>query len=304
MRNRSTFIAINPSLKLTDIKTTISSRMTISGHYEMSFYHPGSTSTRSQLLTEIDWQACCQTYKKYAHVEIVVTDHGQTVKTSDAEEWIVVDSAIDDEEYFRGLGTAVWARIVGYVEKRISDEKLRQDAIPRKQFKDLLAKSLQEIQGGLSGFKEKIYDDVKSLKSQLKLQRIVCLMELKSKSEAPISFNIIEHKIADPKIQPQKKLSHYGVTCDQCKLSPIVGVRYKSIHRRNYDLCEACHDNIDNKEDVYIALREIHPSKANHLVHLSRAIVKPGQISSELNLLQNLHQWTDEFVDMTSILNR
>lgn len=33
---------------------------------------------------------------------------------------------------------------------------------------------------------------------------------------------------------------HYGVQCDECKLKPIVGTRYKCTGRYNYDLCAGC----------------------------------------------------------------
>lgn len=33
---------------------------------------------------------------------------------------------------------------------------------------------------------------------------------------------------------------HTGITCDECGLSPIVGVRYKCTVRPDFDLCEAC----------------------------------------------------------------
>lgn len=36
------------------------------------------------------------------------------------------------------------------------------------------------------------------------------------------------------------KTVHHDVTCDECCMSPIVGVRYKCTNRQNYDLCESC----------------------------------------------------------------
>lgn len=302
MRNRSTVIRMQADISLADLRSTIGSRMTLANHCQLSFVSPKNMTKRKALLSEADWLQCRSEVGNGNEVEIVVSDLGEIVLTSgDAEEWIVVDSAIEDEEYFRALGSEIWKRVIGYSEKRISDEKLRQDSIPRKQFKEQLAKSLQEIQGGLAGFKAQVYSDLKDLKSQLKLQRLICLMELKSKSEPSSATGVMTIKDAPIIAESQKKFIHHGVACDQCRVSPIVGVRFKSIHKRNYDLCDNCHSKIENRMDVYIALRECHPSRANHLVHLSRAIVKPGQISSELNLLQHLHQWTDEFVDLSSM---
>lgn len=35
--------------------------------------------------------------------------------------------------------------------------------------------------------------------------------------------------------------THFGVQCDTCGVVPIVGVRYKSTTRADYDLCDTCH---------------------------------------------------------------
>ena len=37
------------------------------------------------------------------------------------------------------------------------------------------------------------------------------------------------------------RCTHFGVQCDACGVVPIVGVRYKSTSRADYDLCETCH---------------------------------------------------------------
>jgi len=33
---------------------------------------------------------------------------------------------------------------------------------------------------------------------------------------------------------------HKNIICDECEMSPIVGVRYKCSVREDYDICEAC----------------------------------------------------------------
>merc|ERR1719461_2245310 len=43
---------------------------------------------------------------------------------------------------------------------------------------------------------------------------------------------------------------HRGITCDGCDMSPIVGVRYKSVMRANYDLCEKCEVNHDPNDPL------------------------------------------------------
>ncbi|EGZ07462.1 hypothetical protein PHYSODRAFT_261014 [Phytophthora sojae] len=51
-------------------------------------------------------------------------------------------------------------------------------------------------------------------------------------------------KITDPSRAPKQKrtsdLVHPYVTCDGCEMSPIVGVRFKSDTKDDFDLCEAC----------------------------------------------------------------
>ena len=53
---------------------------------------------------------------------------------------------------------------------------------------------------------------------------------------------------------------HFGVQCDACGVVPIVGVRYKSTSRADYDLCETCHGagrvrGIPPPEGPFAALR-------------------------------------------------
>ncbi|KUF93430.1 ZZ-type zinc finger-containing protein P35G2.11c [Phytophthora nicotianae] len=51
-------------------------------------------------------------------------------------------------------------------------------------------------------------------------------------------------KITDPSRTPKLKrtseLVHLCVTCDGCEMNPIVGVRFKSQTKENFDLCESC----------------------------------------------------------------
>ena len=56
----------------------------------------------------------------------------------------------------------------------------------------------------------------------------------KKLEHCPTMGNIFEkHNLA-------KKVIHFGVTCDQCKKYPIVGIRYKCAVCPNFDYCEEC----------------------------------------------------------------
>jgi len=46
----------------------------------------------------------------------------------------------------------------------------------------------------------------------------------------------------------ETKVVHRGVVCDGCEMDPIVGVRYKSTQRPNFDLCENCEKNHDDND--------------------------------------------------------
>ncbi|GAX82300.1 hypothetical protein CEUSTIGMA_g9729.t1 [Chlamydomonas eustigma] len=41
---------------------------------------------------------------------------------------------------------------------------------------------------------------------------------------------------------------HLGVTCDLCNCCPIIGLRYKSLSRENFDLCEVCYKTSQGRE--------------------------------------------------------
>jgi len=48
----------------------------------------------------------------------------------------------------------------------------------------------------------------------------------------------------------QNLATHHGISCDGCDMSPIVGVRYKSVLRADYDLCEECEKEHDPKDPL------------------------------------------------------
>lgn len=84
-------------------------------------------------------------------------------------------------------------------------------------------------------------------------------------SPLPISFSTFSysetssplpsplHRFSYPKSQsPSKAVSrekwrsfdvHFGTTCAMCTTSPIIGVRYMNVRRKNINLCEKCYAN-------------------------------------------------------------
>jgi hypothetical protein len=50
-------------------------------------------------------------------------------------------------------------------------------------------------------------------------------------------------------VQEEQPVLHYGVVCDMCNMTPIVGPRYKSLKEHNYDLCQACFEEHGRTED-------------------------------------------------------
>jgi len=51
-----------------------------------------------------------------------------------------------------------------------------------------------------------------------------------------------------------KESVHKGVKCDQCGLSPIVGIWYKSATKENYDLCIDCESKTGHN-DVFFKIK-------------------------------------------------
>ncbi|KAL3695027.1 hypothetical protein R1sor_008678 [Riccia sorocarpa] len=59
---------------------------------------------------------------------------------------------------------------------------------------------------------------------------------------------------------------HHGVECDACGKSPIVGVRYKSTVKENYDLCSSCHAKAGARAGEYIIVNKP-PFRGRHFHH-------------------------------------
>lgn len=67
---------------------------------------------------------------------------------------------------------------------------------------------------------------------------------------------------------------HYDIHCNECKMCPIIGVRYKSIPKDNYNLCSKCEDMIYLTQDhgVYYPMVKMtqsnqHPKSMSYTVN-------------------------------------
>ena len=69
---------------------------------------------------------------------------------------------------------------------------------------------------------------------------------------------------AQPEATPStEEAVHHGIVCDGCNMSPIVGVRYKSLSREDFDLCSACEASGKYPSaNGYIKMTQ--PRSANH----------------------------------------
>jgi hypothetical protein len=64
-------------------------------------------------------------------------------------------------------------------------------------------------------------------------------------------FDVFETARADLERETGTNLQvHRGITCDVCEASPIVGVRYKSVTRPDFDLCDKCEPSHDSNDPL------------------------------------------------------
>jgi len=71
---------------------------------------------------------------------------------------------------------------------------------------------------------------------------------------------------------------HTGITCDSCKMAPIVGIRYKCANCDDFDVCSACEaKNVHNNDHVFIKLTQpvVRPWRSSLLPNV---YVAPSQV--------------------------
>jgi len=110
------------------------------------------------------------------------------------------------------------------------------DVIPSLRGQDFLIKWLDDE------------DDLIALSSDIELSEAVRVME-NLKSNKLLRFQVLLSDDStneqnptnqQPPQTPKSNVIHRGVTCDDCGISPMVGIRYKCAVRNDFDICEAC----------------------------------------------------------------
>jgi hypothetical protein len=51
-----------------------------------------------------------------------------------------------------------------------------------------------------------------------------------------------------------KDVIHHKVCCDKCGMDPIVGIRYKSATKDNFDLCIDCEAQF-GQDDIFLKIK-------------------------------------------------
>lgn len=64
------------------------------------------------------------------------------------------------------------------------------------------------------------------------------------------------------------RISHDTVACDECRQSPLIGYRYKSVLTEDFDLCEACSKLEKYRFHTFLQIRYYDPSECNSVYSL------------------------------------
>ncbi|KAG6424532.1 hypothetical protein SASPL_114950 [Salvia splendens] len=117
---------------------------------------------------------------------------------------------------------------------------------------------------GPGNVRSSIIDDFKKETSPYKSEGLGSLCGFGGMNACPFSGTPLENISAVPPLSPSEanlfrrshcqndtggNIVHRGVCCDGCGVHPIVGPRFKSKVKVNYDLCRVCYDKMGNGND-------------------------------------------------------
>lgn len=80
---------------------------------------------------------------------------------------------------------------------------------------------------------------------------VVMKAQLNKMQEEMEKFRKTEEKTVE-KPETKGKETHYYVTCDGCRMTPLMGKRYKCLVCPNFDLCEKCEIQMNHEHDMIV----------------------------------------------------
>jgi len=74
------------------------------------------------------------------------------------------------------------------------------------------------------------------------------MIDARVKEQLNESLSNLNLSTQEEETKPKNQAVHHGIICDVCRVSPIKGIRFKSLIKEDYDLCEKCEktNNVDH----------------------------------------------------------
>ena len=138
--------------------------------------------------------------------------------------------------------------------------------------------------------------EINKLQDSIKMQQNRKISDSEKSTRKNIESVMIKRDLSD------MNRVHFNVSCDVCQAVPLVGIRYKSISNKDFDLCEKCFFEYPNHKEAFIALRESESAETNHLVMLAREQKIPNYRSEQLTH-QFLHRFENDFRDLGGVIH-
>lgn len=105
-------------------------------------------------------------------------------------------------------------------------------------------------------------DDKIIVSTEHEFQEALNVQKAMSEKERTFERELLKVYRFEVLVQPCNNSIHLGVSCDGCGVSPIVGTRFKSSIRENFDLCENCERSSENSHPSHPMLKITRPDLA------------------------------------------